>query len=365
MTRKLLPSLAALGAAAVSLAAFAATATAAAPPVNGQLARAGSIAFIRNGDVWLATGDLSRQYRVTFTGGYSDVSQADNGAMIALKGIRLHRLSRTGRVLADFATPVSDPRPAPQKTFYGPFDPAISPDGKRVAYSYYYMTQSQNPNCYPPRCYTTINEGGTGYSRADRLTGWDAPGFAKHSGWRHPIWVDKRTLVLSNPTHLPNADVLVDQPATRKGPTGFLAKNWFSDEVGGNPGVDAGDVSRDKTKMAFLTGNDNSTLSVYRIKVFPTVFRDGQADSSTYPDVCYRYSGPKGGRYASPTFSPDGTRLAFAEADGVHVVNVPALKDGCTTAGASPTTGPAVLKGAREPDWGPAGVPPARSPRTS
>ena len=38
-----------------------------------------------------------------------------------------------GNVLADFDTPVSDTRPAPSKTFYGPFDPAISPDGTKVA----------------------------------------------------------------------------------------------------------------------------------------------------------------------------------------------------------------------------------------
>ena len=56
----------------------------------------------------------------------------------------------TGSVLADFDTPVSDTRPAPAKTFYGPFDPAISPDGKKVAYTYYYMTQSQSPTCFPP-----------------------------------------------------------------------------------------------------------------------------------------------------------------------------------------------------------------------
>ena len=74
---------------------------------------------------------------------------------------------------ADFATPVSDTRPAPAKTFYGPFDPAISPDGTKVAYTYYYMTQSQSPTCFPPTCVTTINEGGTGYSWSDRKTGWD------------------------------------------------------------------------------------------------------------------------------------------------------------------------------------------------
>ena len=76
-------------------------------------ASADSVAFVRGGDVYLATGDFTREYRVTYTGGYSDVSQADDGTMIALNGVRLHRLDRAGNVLADFDTPVSDTRPAP------------------------------------------------------------------------------------------------------------------------------------------------------------------------------------------------------------------------------------------------------------
>ena len=40
-----------------------------------------------------------------------------------------------------------------------------------------------------------INEGGTGYSHADRQTAWDEPGLGKHSGWRYPIWVDDDTTV--------------------------------------------------------------------------------------------------------------------------------------------------------------------------
>ncbi len=53
--------------------------------------------------------------------------------MIALSGVRLRKLSRDGTVLADFDTPVSDTRPPGQKSFYGPYDPAISPDGSKLA----------------------------------------------------------------------------------------------------------------------------------------------------------------------------------------------------------------------------------------
>jgi hypothetical protein len=321
-------------------------------------AGADSIAYIKDGDVWLSTGDGSRQYRVTQTGQYADVSQADDGTMIALTGVRLHRLDRQGNVLADFDTPVSDTRPAPAKTFYGPFDPAISPDGTKVAYTFHYMTQSQSPTCYPPTCFVGINEGGTGYSWADRQTGWDDPALGKHTGWRNPVWIDEDTLMLSDPTHMPNHDVILD--ALSDGDFGNLVHGWFSDTVGGNPHTSGGDVTRDRTKLAFATGADDSTLTLYAVSQFPTTFRDGEAPASTRPTICYRYSGAAG-RYSTPTFSPDGTRLAWAENDGIKIVTVPSFAGGCTTDGASPTA-PLVIPGGSQPDWGPADVPAGRSP---
>jgi hypothetical protein len=341
--------LALLGAALLALAAAA------------PAAHADSIAYVKAGNVWLSTPDGSRHYQVTSGGGYADVSQADDGTMIALHGVRLHRLDRAGNVLANFDTPVSDTRPAPSRTFYGPFDPALSPDGTKVAYTYYFMTQSQNPGCLPPTCVTTINEGGTGYSWADRQTSWDDAALGKHSGWRHPAWVDGDTVMLANPTHVPNFDVILD--TISDGDSGNLVHNWFSDAVEGNPHASGGDISRDKRKLAFQTGENDSTLSVYSVPAFPTTFPDGDADPSTRPSPCYRYSGPAGGRYSQPTFAPDGGRLAWAEADGVHVAAVPSFGAGCSLDGATPEP-PLVLPGGSEPDWGPASVPLPRATPT-
>jgi WD40 repeat protein len=325
--------------------------------ISAPAAMADSIAYIKNGDVWLSNGDGSRQYRVTTTGRYADVSQADDGTMIALTGVRLHRLDRQGNVLADFDTPVSDTRPAPAKTFYGPFDPAISPDGTKVAYTYHYMTQSQSPTCFPPTCFVGINEGGTGYSWADRQTGWDDPALGKHSGWRNPAWIDEDTVMISDPTHALNYDVILD--TLSDGDSGNLVHGWFSDTAEGNPHTSGGDITRDRAKMAFATGENDSTLTVYAVPQFPTTFRDGDAPVSTRPNICYRYSGPNG-RYSTPTFAPDGGRLAWAEDDGIKVVTVPAFPGGaCTLEGATPNA-PLVIPGGSQPDWGPADVPSGR-----
>src|SRR3954469_1330955 len=175
--------------------------------VCAPAAIADSIAYVRDGNVWLSTPGGSRSYQVTFNGGYSDVSQADDGTLIALNGVRLHKLDRSGAVVADFDTPVSDTRPAPAKALYGPYGPAISPDGTKVAYTYYYMTQSQSNTCFPPECVVAINEGGTGYSWADCQTGWDDPALGYHSGWRFPGGGAGEQTMLSTPTHALNADV--------------------------------------------------------------------------------------------------------------------------------------------------------------
>ncbi|HEX5924343.1 MAG TPA: hypothetical protein VFY45_10970 [Baekduia sp.] len=93
---------------------------------------------------------------------------------------------------------------------------------------------------------------------------------------------------------------------------------------------------------------------------FPTAFKDGDADPSTRPSPCYRYSDAPGGRFSQPTFSPDGAGLAWSAGDGIHVAAVPALAAGCTMDGATAAP-PLVIAGGSEPDWGPADVPAPRA----
>jgi hypothetical protein len=321
-------------------------------------ASAESIAYIKDGNVWLSTTDGSRQFQVTSSGAYADVSQADDGTMVALTGVRLHRLDRMGNVLNDFATPVSNNVSAPGR-FLGPFDPAISPDGTKVAYTYYWLSQTQSPDCMPPKCQIALNEGGTGYSWANRneTTGWDEPGLGYHSGWRHPTWVDNDMTMLSNPTHLPNSDVILDRISDGGNGHGNMVMNWFSD-LQDNPHMTGGDISRDKRVMAFQTGPNDNTLTVYYVRAFPTGWKDSEAVGYDLRR-CYRYTRPETQSYGIPTLSPDGTGLAFSEADGIHIAAVPRFGADCTLEGATPEP-PLVIPGAKEPDWGPADVPTGR-----
>jgi hypothetical protein len=325
-------------------------------------AMADSIAYVKDGNVWLTTSDGARQYQVTFNGGYSDVTQADNGTMIALTGVRLHKLDRQGNVLADFDTPVSDTRPPGAKAFFGPFDPALSPDGSKLAYTYYYKGVSQDPGCYPPQCVTVGWEGGTGYSHPDRQTAWDEAGLGKHSGWTHPSWVDSATTMLSHATHAPNKEVVLD--TVGDGPQ--LLHDWFTDTTNGNDGgqMAHGEMSRQRTKMAFLTGAGDTQLRIYKVRQFPQGGPHGDWGSSLtdeeFPYICAFYDKPAGGKFGPPSWAPDGTRLAYHDGEGLKTVTIPDWPgDACSSDGMSPN-GQLLVAGAIEPDWGPADVPPAR-----
>jgi hypothetical protein len=324
-------------------------------------AMADSIAYIKDGNVWLSTADGGRQYQVTFGGGYSDVTQADDGTMVALTGVRLHKLDRQGNVVADFDTPVSDTRPPGAKAFFGPFDPALSPDGSKLAYTYYYKGVSQDTGCYPPQCVTVGWEGGTGYSASDRQTAWDETAFGKHSGWMHPSWIDNQNTLLSHATHAPNKEVILD--TVGDGPQ--LLRDWFTDYTNDNNGgmMAHGEMTRQRTKMAFLAGAGDQQLRIYKINQFPQGGPHGDWGSSLtdaeYPFICGFYDKPVG-KFGPPSWSPDGTRLAYHDGEGIRVVNIPDWPgEGCSSEGMSPN-GQLLVAGGIEADWGPAGVPPAR-----
>ena len=116
---------------------------------------------------------------MTSDGGYSTVSQADSGRMVALRGDKLRHLERDGRVIAEIATPVST-TVDPSMAFKGPFDPEISPDGRRVAYTYYWQYTGYDPYCNITNdCTVKRLYHGTGFTDPNRLTAWDEPGFLR------------------------------------------------------------------------------------------------------------------------------------------------------------------------------------------
>lgn len=319
-------------------------ATLAALAVAAPAADADSIAYIKGGNVFLNTTDGAREYQVTFDGGYSTVSQADSGRMVALRGDKIRHLERDGSLIAEILTPVSTTTD-PSMQFKGPFDPEISPDGLRVAYTYYWQYTGYDPYCNPSNnCYVKRLYHGTAFTDPNRLTAWDEPGFLRRSGWIDASWVDNSTVLLSDPYILPNEDTVLWSPDNADS-----LQRWFEDyEFSGE--TSQATMSRDKSALATIT-NDDRGMSVSRAVggFYPN-----------YPTRCFTAEiDVAGDGYSSPTFNADGSRLFWAQAKtGVHVAALPKFSaDSC---GELTDGGKVLIAGATNPAWGPADVPPAR-----
>jgi hypothetical protein len=315
-------------------------------------AAADSISYLKDGNIWLTTPDGSRQHQVTHAGGYSFASQADDGTLIGLYGRRLHRIApQDGRILADFATPVSGEQNGNSVVFEGPFDPAISPDGTKVAYSYNSHSYYTDPGCTGTNCTYRRIEVGVGYSHADRLTSWDEPGLGRQSGWTHPSWIDNsQTLLSERSVIFGNTDSIID--TVGNGNQAF--EYWFNDDNAWY--LHDGEISRDGKLAAWAgqapNGMTGDILAVYRM--------NGRAPE--LPEACFHYTKPDGS-FDSPSFSPDGRQIAFAHKQGhnpgILVGPLPDVSGGCALPSAEART---IVPGGAEPDWGPADVPTGRIP---
>lgn len=308
------------------------------------VAQADSIAYIKAGNVFLATTDGAREYQVTFDGGYSTVSQADSGRMVALRGDHIVHLERDGRVIADILTPVSTSTD-PTMQFKGPFDPAISPDGTRVAYSYYWQYTGYDPYCNPSNnCYVKRLYHGTAFTDPNRLTAWDEPGFKRRSGWIDAAWVDNSTVLLSDPYIMPNEDTVLWNPSDENS-----LQRWFEDyEYHGK--LKEATMSRDKSALAAI-GDDGKVLSIARAVggFYPN-----------YPTRCAKAPAEvEGEKLTKPQFNADASRVFWASSvDGIHTAALP--KFTATDCGLFQDPGKLLVPGGTYPSWGPADVPPAR-----
>ena len=314
-------------------------------------ASADSIAYIQGNDIWLATPDGARKQQVTHTGGYFYVSQADDGTMAALVGgEKLQKLSRTGQVLAEFPTYISDGSPVggPVTQFHGPFDPEISPDGSKIAFEYFNDTYDAAPGCNEltvPPCYAYTQSQGVGITSSTGFTGVDAYGLL--TGWIAPHWMSNDLLLRSSPGANLNDDAVFT-------PVGSQTNDhWFYDPNQGL-GVEDVELSRDLQTVVGIAGFYDEKLRVYRTTMSPfgapdwdhTPFTNHQ--NVPVAQQCYEL----GGKFESTTLAPSGKAMAYGTAAGVFVAAIP---DNCQPGG----PGALIFPGAKHPDWGPADVPPA------
>jgi hypothetical protein len=260
-------------------------------------ALADSIVYEKNGNVWLANPDGSGQRQVTTSGGYTKPTQANDGTIVAVKGKLLHRLDRSGRLL----------NLAGDSSGTGPLTPALSPGGSLVAYNY------TNLGPITPGMRTAL-------SQADRQTSNDE--IFNIGGWSNPSWIGDDRVLMFDGSETFTGDTLI-YPVGGSG-----TQPWFEDS---DLTLVGGEVDASQTRLA---ATDGTVIRLYRLDAPPPalpVFR------------CVVSGGE--GTIFRPTWSPDGSMLAWQQGNGIY--SMPVNLDTCSGKSELVVTGGA-------PDWGPA-----------
>jgi WD40-like Beta Propeller Repeat len=306
-----------------------------------ESARASSIVFVKRGDVWIANAKGKRQKAITKNGTpsnpYRSPAYSDKGVITAVKGRRtIHFFNRRGKRLRRARDLTGGPTP--------PFDPviidhSISPNGRRLASTLWLTTRDATPKPGEP----TGTDYGTSVWYSQTRSGKLLPGTT--DGGQSVTWAGNALPVVFAPHVYHSADAWLVDLGRPNSPT-----QWFQDRATVDPldpsdgePLDDGELTRARDKIAVVRG-PNTTASAA-----PTMIRVYAVSSlSARPaERCDLRAAPNS-RIESPSWSPDGRRLAWSERDGIWATPIAAASTGC---GAAPKR---LIAGGSQPDWGPA-----------
>ena len=299
-------------------------------------AAADSIVYEKASNIWIANPDGSGQYQVTTDGTgsrpYNDPSQADDGTIVAGQGQEIVRMRQNGQVLARFNPPATTDS-AGQPIDGVPQDLSVSPDGSKVAFSYYQYGCPVGVSC---GARTVLL-----YSSTSAAT--PASQYGKQFR-RNASWVSNSRILAFGGA---GSQVNLDSPGG--GDDDDL--HWFDDLDIHQPPTDLGDgeLSRQGDRLVALR-NYGSDLHLQFYAVSDNV--QSGAPSGPPAEACNTGADSS---LDSPTWSHDGRTVAYAVAAGIETLPLPSVTAGyCDGAWASRLA----IPGGAEPDFGPAGVNP-------
>lgn len=295
-------------------------------------AAADSIVYVKGKDIWVANPDGSGQQRVTKNGSasrpYGSPSQADDGTIVASRGEEIVRLRRDGKLLSHFNPPGTSDS-AGQPIDGVPQDIAVSPDGKRIAFTYYQYGCPVGASC---GARTVLL-----YSSAKAATPAAKGGKLFR---RNASWISNSRILAFN-GYL--SQVNVDSP----GGGDDDDQHWFDDQDLNQPSTDLGDgeLSRQGDRLVLIRNyGADSHLQFYAVS---GDLRSGPPPGPPAP-ACHTGADAS---VSGPSWSPDGRAVAFAISTGIETMSLPNVRPGdCGGASSSKL----VIRGGSEPDWGPA-----------
>jgi hypothetical protein len=273
-------------------------------------AQGASMVFIKRGDVWIARPDGSRQAAITKNGRpgrpYFSPSIADNGTIVALKGIFLHSFRPSGGRIVRPRQWTINPSPSLSTE---PFFVDLSPNGR--------ITATQNA------VYSTFYDPRTSETRPT-VAAWFTDFFdfrrnpPKEIGltdgyydYNYPAWIDSRR-VLSTSYGIFNAQIFTNRVGQRTRGVEFYRDPGRDPETGTNSFILAdAELTRARDRFAVMRRplrTDTADLSVATIQIYRT-----RNPSTASEPLCAIGPGRRIGPEPDPSWSPDGRTLVWYE----------------------------------------------------
>jgi WD40 repeat protein len=338
----------ALAAAVLSATGVGATSATAAPaPRADDAASGGSILYRKGGSLWVVSPSGSGKQRIKNSKGLSNPSQDDRGRVVGQKGILLYRLSRRGKRLNKPITTAFRTSPI-VPAFKGPFFPEVSPDGKKIAYTYSFTESHYDPGC---QCVSNAPSLNTAYTYSNRFVEDPDRTFGHMRFYYRGSWMGSQSFLATTPNLYDYGGNVLDTVAVD--PLGGGAdsyQHWFTEctecssiQTLEKYPLDEAELTRKRDKAVFVAGDLNATQAGSMLFVYPLA-----QPPTAIPSHFCRITGPNG-KFTSPTWSPDGKSLAWADRSGIWVGTLGNLAgDNCEVSKRL------VLRGGSAPDWGPA-----------
>jgi len=282
-------------------------------------AHADSLVYVKGGNVWISHSDGSAARAVTSVGNnWAWPSTADDGTIFAAGGgqrvnpdgsdsdgsTEIYHLDQSGKQIGPFVeTPGS--RSTPSCPTYAPDNLRVSPNGQRVAYNLFFC--NNRDSFWQPTNSGTMTKISEDYAADMWLD--DGHILISHIGSTFGNAAYANYDVAAANGHGPSDDPYLPERtaiASRSGNRVAVYEDDF--DLMGN-------VTQADIRLYATTGNDVTQPVAKCTITIPA------ASASKF-------------LAASPTFTPDGTRLAWDQADGIHSANTSNL-DNCVSASAS------------------------------